>query len=100
MKTKLALSFVVAAGLGLTACSNPYDPGQRAVGGWAGAGMGVDDNPRFAPFRRPFREGVCHGVGVGLVVVEVGMAGDEIGLLEAAQRPGRGRPRFECVQES
>ena len=42
MKTKLALSFVVVAGLGLTACSNPYDPGQRAVGGGLiGAGTGA-----------------------------------------------------------
>lgn len=42
MKTKFALSLVVAAGLGLTACSNPYDPGQRAVGGGLlGAGTGA-----------------------------------------------------------
>lgn len=42
MRNKLALSLVVAAGLGLTACSNPYDPGQRAVGGGLlGAGTGA-----------------------------------------------------------
>ncbi len=30
------------AGLGLTACTNPYDPGQRAVGGGLiGAGAGA-----------------------------------------------------------
>jgi hypothetical protein len=44
MKTKAFLSLTLVAGLGLTACSNPYDPGQRAVGGGllgAGAGAGL-----------------------------------------------------------
>ena len=42
MRSKLALPLVVAAGLGLSACSNPYDPGQRAVGGGLlGAGTGA-----------------------------------------------------------
>ena len=42
MKSKFALGLVVAAGLGLTACTNPYDPGQRAVGGGLlGAGTGA-----------------------------------------------------------
>jgi hypothetical protein len=40
--TKTILSLTLAAGLGLTACTNPYDPGQRAVGGAAiGAGTGA-----------------------------------------------------------
>lgn len=33
MNKKALLSLAVVAGLGLTACTNPYDPGQRAVGG-------------------------------------------------------------------
>ena len=42
MSSKVAMSLVLAAGLGLSACSNPYDPGQRAVGGGLlGAGAGA-----------------------------------------------------------
>lgn len=42
MKNMGALSLIVVAGLGLTACTNPYDPGQRAVGGGLiGAGTGA-----------------------------------------------------------
>lgn len=42
MLSKVAFSVVVAAGLGLAACTNPYDPGQRAVGGGLlGAGTGA-----------------------------------------------------------
>ena len=44
MKTKALLSLTLVVGLGLTACTNPYDPGQRAVGGGllgAGAGAAV-----------------------------------------------------------
>ncbi len=42
MNTKALLGLTLAAGLGLTACSNPYDPGQRAVGGGLlGAGAGA-----------------------------------------------------------
>ena len=33
---------VLAMAMGLTACTNPYDPGQRALGGAAiGAGSGA-----------------------------------------------------------
>jgi hypothetical protein len=40
-KTRLAAAFGALA-LGLTACTNPYDPGQRAVGGGLlGAGAGA-----------------------------------------------------------
>ena len=35
---KIVLSLALASGLGLTACSDPYDPGQRALGG---AGIGA-----------------------------------------------------------
>jgi|SRR4051794_31504024 len=42
MKSKALLSLTLLAGLGLTACTNPYDPGQRALGGAAiGAGTGA-----------------------------------------------------------
>ena len=42
MNSKLLLSLTLVAGLGLSACSNPYDPGQRAVGGGLlGAGAGA-----------------------------------------------------------
>ena len=42
MRRKAALAFLVATGVGLGACSNPYDPGQRAVGGGLlGAGAGA-----------------------------------------------------------
>ncbi len=38
VNSKLALAFVVVSGLGLSACTDPYDPGQRALGG---AGIGA-----------------------------------------------------------
>ncbi len=42
MRSKVAISLALMAGLGLTACTNPYDPGQRAVGGGLlGAGTGA-----------------------------------------------------------
>ena len=42
MVSKTLLSLSLMAGLGLTACTNPYDPGQRAVGGaLIGAGTGA-----------------------------------------------------------
>lgn len=42
MFKKLALPLTLVAGLGVSACTNPYDPGQRAVGGGLiGAGTGA-----------------------------------------------------------
>ena len=42
MGVKALLSLTLVAGLGLTACTDPYDPGQRAVGGGLiGAGAGA-----------------------------------------------------------
>lgn len=42
MYKKIALSLTLVAGLGLSACTDPYDPGQRAVGGGLlGAGTGA-----------------------------------------------------------
>lgn len=42
MRSKIAMSLVLMAGLGVSACTDPYDPGQRAVGGGLlGAGTGA-----------------------------------------------------------
>ncbi len=42
MKNKALLGATLIAGLALSACTNPYDPGQRAVGGGLlGAGTGA-----------------------------------------------------------
>ncbi len=45
MSRKITVGVVIAGlGLGLAGCSNPYSPGQRAVGGGligAGAGAGI-----------------------------------------------------------
>ena len=42
MNRKLLLSLPLLAGLGLSACTDPYDPGQRALGGGLlGAGAGA-----------------------------------------------------------
>ena len=43
-KTKMLTVAAMSLALGLGACSDPYDPGQRAVGGGllgAGAGAGI-----------------------------------------------------------
>ncbi|MDQ1080142.1 hypothetical protein [Pseudoroseomonas cervicalis] len=43
-KTIVRLGLVAGMGLGLAACTDPYNPGQRAIGGGllgAGAGAGV-----------------------------------------------------------
>jgi len=42
MKSCSLLGLTLIAGLGLSACTDPYDPGQRAVGGGLlGAGAGA-----------------------------------------------------------
>ena len=42
MDKKIVMSLALVAGLGLSACSDPYNPGQRAVGGGLlGAGTGA-----------------------------------------------------------
>jgi hypothetical protein len=42
MHKKIAISLALVAGLGLSACTDPYSPGQRAVGGGLlGAGTGA-----------------------------------------------------------
>ncbi len=67
MRSKLALPLVVAAGLGLSACTNPYDPGQRAVGGGLlGAGTGAAIGG-LAGGGRGAAVGALLGGGVGAV---------------------------------
>ena len=42
MFKKVAVSLALLAGLGVSSCTDPYDPGQRAVGGGLlGAGAGA-----------------------------------------------------------
>ena len=42
MSTRVTISLALSAALGLSACTDPYDPGQRAVGGGLlGAGAGA-----------------------------------------------------------
>jgi len=60
---KLAIGLTLVAGLGLSACTDPYDPGQRAVGGGllgAGAGAGTGAGATTA---------IGAGAGVGVAKV-------------------------------
>lgn len=67
MRSKFTFSVVVVAGLGLSACSNPYDPGQRAVGGGLlGAGTGAAIGA-LAGGGRGAAVGALLGGGVGAV---------------------------------
>ena len=67
MRNKFALPLVVMAGLGLSACTNPYDPGQRAVGGGLlGAGTGAAIGG-LAGGGRGAAVGALLGGGVGAV---------------------------------
>ena len=65
MFKKATISLAVLAALGLSGCSDPYDPGQRAVGGGllgAGAGAalgGIADGGRGAAI------GALAGGGIG-----------------------------------
>ena len=40
MRSKAILGLTLVAGLGLAGCSDPYDPGQRALGGGAIGALG------------------------------------------------------------
>jgi hypothetical protein len=43
-------AFVVGLAMGLSACTDPYDPGQRAIGGGlfgAGTGAAMAPSPRY-----------------------------------------------------
>ena len=49
-------AFAVGLAMGLTACTDPYDPGQRAIGGGrfgAGTGAAIGVSPEAAGVRRP-----------------------------------------------
>ena len=67
MRMKPILAITLVAGLGLTACTDPYDPGQRAVGGGllgAGAGAAIG---ALAGGGRGAAIGALVGGGVGAV---------------------------------
>ena len=49
-------AFAVGLAMGLSACTDPYDPGQRAIGGGlfgAGTGAAIVASPEAAAVRRP-----------------------------------------------
>ena len=51
-------AFAVGLAMGLTACTDPYDPGQRAIGGGlfgAGTGAAIGVLPEAAVVQRPAR---------------------------------------------
>lgn len=80
MIRKAALGIAVIAGLGLTSCTDPYSPGQRAVGGGllgAGAGAAI---------------GGLAGGGTGAAVGAVtgGALGAGTGYVTTPQRPRYG----------
>jgi len=59
MTKRLIAPGAVALLLGLAACTNPYDPAQRAVGGGligAGAGAAIGAAAAAAPARRSVRQ--------------------------------------------
>ncbi len=82
MYSKVAMSLALAAGLGLSACSDPYDPGQRAVGGGllgAGAGAAIGSIA-----------GGRHGAAIGALV-----GGGTGALGGAATTPGRPQTYYQ-----
>ena len=51
-------AFALGLAMGVSACTDPYDPGQRAVGGGllgAGTGAAIGAAPEAAAVRRPAR---------------------------------------------
>ena len=51
-------AFALGLAMGVSACTDPYDPGQRAVGGGllgAGTGAAIGGMPEAAAVRRPAR---------------------------------------------
>ncbi len=80
MFKKVAMSLALVAGLGLSACSDAYDPGQRAVGGGllgAGAGAAIGS-----------LAGGGRGAAIGALI-----GGGSGALGGAATTPGR-RPTY------
>ncbi len=79
-KTKIVTAAALAMALGLGACSDPYDPGQRAVGGGllgAGAGAAI---------------GGLAGGGRGAAIgaLSGGVLGAGAGAVTTPQRPAYG----------
>ncbi len=79
-KTKMMAVAALGLALGLGACSDPYDPGQRAVGGGllgAGAGAGI---------------GALAGGGRGAAIGALagGALGAGTGAVTTPQRPAYG----------
>ncbi|MBS7812916.1 YMGG-like glycine zipper-containing protein [Roseococcus pinisoli] len=81
LATKLRLAVVVAGlGLAVTACNNPYSPGQRAAGGaLLGAGGGAAVGALAGG-----GQGALIGAGVGA------LGGAAIGAATTPERPRRG----------
>jgi hypothetical protein len=78
MKKTMLLSLVLASGLGLTACTDPYDPGQRALGG---AGIGALGGAALG--------GIAGGGrGAAIGALAGGALGAAGGAATAPQRPG------------
>ena len=51
-------AFALGLAMGVSACTDPYDPGQRAIGGGlfgAGTGAAIGVLPEAAVVRRPAR---------------------------------------------
>jgi len=83
---KIALSLALVSGLGLSACSDPYDPGQRALGGAGVGGLGGAAIGGIAGGGRGALIGGAAGAGLGA-------------LTGAASTPNRpyydNQPRYE-----
>lgn len=77
MMKKAVLGFVLMAGLGVSGCTDPYDPGQRALGG---AGIGAAGGALI---------GGALGGGRGAVTGAV-LGGGAGALGGAASTPSRG----------
>jgi hypothetical protein len=72
---KLILPALLVAALGTTACTNPYDPGQRAAGGaLIGAGSGAAIGGAIGGWR---------GAGIGALVG--GGTGAAVGVITTPQ---------------
>ena len=85
MRSKALLSLTLVAGLGLTACTDPYDPGQRALGG---AGIGALGGAAL---------GGAIGGGRGAAIGALGGAavGAGAGAATTPTRPGYYQPAYQ-----
>ena len=81
---KIALSLALISGLGLTACSDPYDPGQRALGGGAIGALGGAALGGAIGGGRGAAIGALGGAGVGAAT----------GAVTTPSRPYYNRPYY------